>query len=64
MEEPNLIKTFISLGLIDIYKISLHPVVLGNGKPLFENLKSRIGLKLLDTRIFKSGVIELTYQSE
>lgn len=60
----NLIKTFISLGLIDIYKISLHPVVLGNGKPLFENLKSRIGLKLLDTRIFKSGVIELTYQSE
>ena len=33
-------KTFIHLGLIDLYKISLHPVVLGNGKPLFENLKT------------------------
>lgn len=60
----NLIKTFICLGLIDVYKISLHPVVLGKGKPLFEDLKNSIGLKLLNTRIFKSGVIELTYQPE
>ncbi|CAI9678995.1 dihydrofolate reductase family protein [Elizabethkingia anophelis] len=60
----NLIKTFICLGLIDVYKISLHPVVLGKGMPLFEDLKNSIGLKLLDTRIFKSGVIELTYQPE
>ena len=36
----NLIKTFIRLGLIDVYKISLHPVVLGKGKPLFEDLKT------------------------
>lgn len=60
----NLIKTFINLGLIDIYKISVHPVVLGNGKPLFEDLKERIGLKLIDTRIFRSGVVELTYKSK
>lgn len=60
----NLIKTFINLGLIDIYKISVHPVVLGNGKPLFEDLKERIGLRLIDTRIFRSGVVELTYESK
>lgn len=60
----SLIKTFIDLGLIDVYKISLHPVALGNGKPLFENLKERIGLKLTDTRVFKSGVVELTYEPE
>lgn len=59
-----LIKTFINLGLIDIYKISVHPVVLGSGKPLFENLKERIGLKLTGTRVFKSGVVELTYEPE
>ncbi len=60
----NLIKTFIDLGLIDIYKISVHPIVLGSGKPLFEDLKERIGLKLTATRIFKSGVVELTYEPE
>ncbi|MEO4004988.1 MULTISPECIES: dihydrofolate reductase family protein [unclassified Flavobacterium] len=57
----NLIKSFIDLGLIDMYKISVHPVVLGSGKPLFENLKNRINLKLTDTRVFRSGVVELTY---
>lgn len=60
----NLIKTFINLGLIDIYKISVHPVVLSSGKPLFEDLKERIELKLTDTRVFKSGVVELTYEPE
>jgi dihydrofolate reductase len=59
-----LIKTFIDLGLIDIYKISLHPVVLGSGKPLFEDLKKPIGLRLTGTRVFKSGVVELTYEPE
>lgn len=60
----SLIKTFINLNLIDVYKISVHPIVLGSGKPLFENLSDRIGLKLMDTRVFKSGVVELTYQPE
>lgn len=60
----NLIKTFIKLGLIDSYKIAVHPVALGSGKPLFENLKNRIGLKLISTNVFKSGVVELTYTPE
>lgn len=59
-----LIKTFIDLGLIDMYKISVHPVALGRGKPLFEDLKERIGLKLINTNVFKSGVVELTYEPE
>lgn len=57
----NLIKTFIKLELIDVYKISVHPVALGSGKPLFEALTDRIALQLTDTRVFKSGVVELTY---
>lgn len=60
----NLIKTFIQLDLIDIYKISVHPIVLGSGKPLFEDLKNRIKLKLIGNKVFKSGVIELTYKPE
>lgn len=58
----SLIKTFIQLNLIDIYRISVHPTVLGNGKPLFEDLKNRIELKLLKTNIFKSGVVQLIYE--
>jgi len=57
----SLIRTFINLGLVDEYKLSVHPVALGSGKPLFENLHQRIQLQLTDTRIFRSGVVELTY---
>jgi len=60
----SLIKTFINAGLIDIYKVSVHPVVLGAGKPLFEDLKERIGLRLMDTTVFKSGVVQLTYEPQ
>jgi len=57
-----LIKTFIREGLIDRYRISVHPIVLGAGKPLFEDLKNRITLKLIQTNVFKSGVVQLIYE--
>lgn len=60
----SLIKTFIQLGHIDIYRISVHPTVLGSGKPLFENLKHRLNLKLIKTNVFKSGVVQLIYEAE
>lgn len=59
-----LITTFINLGLIDKYRISVHPTVLGSGKPLFENLNSRLNLKLIQTNEFKSGVLQLIYEPE
>ncbi|RYD99937.1 MAG: dihydrofolate reductase [Sphingobacteriales bacterium] len=58
-----LIRTFIHSGLIDSYKISVHPVVLGSGKPLFEDIKKRLDLQLTGTRVFKSGVVELSYEA-
>lgn len=58
----SLIKTFIQLNLIDIYRISVHPIALGSGKPLFEDLKERLELTLLKTNIFKSGVVQLIYE--
>jgi dihydrofolate reductase len=60
----SLINTFTQLDLIDIYRLSVHPIVLGSGKPLFENLKGRISLKLIQTNIFKSGVVQLVYEPE
>lgn len=60
----SLIKTFIQLGLIDTYRISIHPIALGSGKPLFESLNKRIGLKLIKANVFKSGVVQLIYEPE
>ena len=56
-----MIKTFIELELVDIYRISVHPTVLGKGKPLFEDLKERMELKLIGSNAFKSGVVQLIY---
>lgn len=59
-----LIKTFIRSGLIDIYRISVHPIALGSGKPLFEELKERLALRLLKTNTFRSGVVQLIYETQ
>ncbi|KFF22889.1 dihydrofolate reductase family protein [Chryseobacterium sp. JM1] len=60
----SLIKTFIQLHLIDVYRISVHPVALGSGKPLFENMKERLELKLMATHNFRSGVVQLIYEPQ
>lgn len=49
-------------GLIDEYRIWVHPVVIGSGKSLF-NLHDRVKLTLLRTKTFGSGVIVLYYQT-
>ncbi len=59
----SLIKTFIQSGLIDLYRISVHPIALGKGKPLFEDLKERLHLRLIKTNVFKSGVVQLIYEA-
>ena len=58
----SIVSTFTELGLIDEYHIFVNPVVLGNGKPLFKDLKDRINLKLLKTKTFSSGNVLLIYQ--
>ncbi len=59
-----LITSFVSLGLIDEYRIGLHPVALGAGKPLFKDLAGRVNLKLIDTQTYQSGVVFLRYQPD
>lgn len=58
----SLITTFINLGLVDEYRLSIHPIILGDGKPLFVDIKQRKGLVLVDSRRFSSGVVQLCYQ--
>ncbi|MFW9972354.1 MAG: dihydrofolate reductase family protein [Candidatus Odinarchaeota archaeon] len=56
-------QTFMKLDLIDEYVLIIHPVILGSGKPLFEGLNNSIKLKLLRTRMLKSGAILVHYES-
>ena len=56
-----LITTFMNLGLIDIFRLAVHPVILGSGKPLFNNTKDRSELKLMEVKTSKSGVVLLIY---
>jgi dihydrofolate reductase len=59
---PVLAQTFMRLGLIDEYRINVNPVVLGVGKPLFVSLETKLPLKLIETKTFKSGVVGLRYE--
>jgi dihydrofolate reductase len=54
--------TFVDLGLVDEYWFLIQPVIYGTGKPLFTDLHKRSPLKLLNTQVFKSGVVVLHYQ--
>ena len=56
---PNLARTLTDLGLIDEYRIYLHPVVLGHGKPYFAG--PRPPLRLVTHEPMGEGVVRLTY---
>ena len=56
--------SFMSHDLIDEYWLLVHPVVVGKGRRLFENLNGLTRLRLLDTTTLKSGVVVLRYQQE
>ena len=56
-----LMQTFMQLDLIDEYRFNLNPRVLGQGKPLFAGVTRGFGLRLLGSKTFDNGVVQLRY---
>jgi dihydrofolate reductase len=56
---PDLAQSLTDLGLIDEYRLYLHPVVLGRGKPFFAG--PRPPLHLVASDLIVKDVIRLTY---
>jgi len=56
----------IELGLVDEYRFVVTPIIAGEGRRLLQgvNLPERLQLKLIDSKIFKSGCIALRYLTQ
>jgi dihydrofolate reductase len=58
----DLAATFLRLDLIDEYRLYVHPVVIGRGKPMFPPGETRVSLRLAEVRAFGNGVVLLRYE--
>jgi dihydrofolate reductase len=55
-------KTLFESDLIDELHVNIHPVLLGQGIPLFLDIKKQIDLELIDCRPFKNGCVNVSYR--
>jgi dihydrofolate reductase len=60
---PTLAAEFIRRGLVDEYRLVVHPVVLRAGTPYFPPLDGPMRLRPIETRTFASGVVYLGYEA-
>ena len=54
--------TLINAGLVDELMLSVHPLLLGEGKALFQDIPHRVALELTDTRTYDTGLVQLYYK--
>jgi dihydrofolate reductase len=53
--------SFMNLGLIDEISLAIHPIILGKGKSLFNDIKERTLLRLVETKTYSTGLVSLIY---
>ena len=56
--------TFLAQDLVGEFRIYVHPVLLGRGRPLFATPGELIGRRLVETRAFGNGVVLLRDERE
>jgi dihydrofolate reductase len=57
----SLTTSLMNMGLVDELWLSVHPLILGSGKPLFQNMEGSIPLTLLDSKTYSTGLVSLVY---
>jgi dihydrofolate reductase len=62
MGSGSIVKQLTDERLIDWYQIVVNPVALGAGRTMFDGVKNRLDLKLVQSRAFKNGNVLLTYE--
>jgi dihydrofolate reductase len=55
-------QSLVASGLVDEYRLAIHPVVLGQGLPLFSGLRSPADLQLVSATTFSSGAVGAVYR--
>ncbi len=53
---------FIREKLVDELWLSVHPILLGSGKPLFQHLDGRVKLELQESKAYETGLVSLRYR--
>lgn len=56
-------RSLVASGLVDEYRLAIHPVALGQGQSLFSGLPSPVNLRLIGAIPFSTGVVGAVYQS-
>ena len=57
----NVIRQFLAAGLLADMTLSIVPILLGEGEPLFGALGRDVSLKLRESRSFESGLVQVEY---
>jgi len=59
---PTLARDFIRLNLVDDIRITIAPVLLGDGMPFFDHIDQEHTLHLKDVTAYKNGMVEVWYE--
>ncbi|MFF3579701.1 dihydrofolate reductase family protein [Streptomyces mirabilis] len=60
----DLAAAFLRHDLVDEFRMYVHPVLIGRGKPLFPETHTPNGLRFVETRAFGNGVVLLRYERD